>query len=73
MMTMLKNEGDPRALAQPEAFDPYKYTGGRNKGYETWLKQQESGALAELKSRLEEAAKTAPAKGKGKKGKASAK
>jgi N-sulfoglucosamine sulfohydrolase len=70
MVTMLKNEGDPRALAQPEAFDPYNYIGGRNKGYETWLQRQETGPLAELKTKLEEAAKRAPAKGKAKKGKA---
>ena len=69
MVTLLKNEGDPRALAQPEAFDPYKYTGGRGKGYETWLQQQETGPLAELKAKLEEAAKRAPTKGKGKKAK----
>ncbi len=70
MVTMLKNEGDPRALGQPEAFDPYKYVSGRGKGYETWLQKQETGALAELESKLEEAAKRAPAKGKAKKAKA---
>lgn len=53
MLETLKAEGDPRALGQTEVFDEYRYTAGRTKGYETWLKQQESGPLAELKQQLE--------------------
>ena len=47
MMNLLKEEGDPRALGNGAIFDTYKYTGGRQKGYETWLKSQEA-ALAEM-------------------------
>jgi arylsulfatase A-like enzyme len=54
MMDMLKAEGDPRALGQFEVFDAYKYQGGRTKGYETWLKEQEATKLAELKKKLED-------------------
>jgi hypothetical protein len=53
-METLKAEGDPRALGQTEVFDDYHYTGGRGKGYETWLQQQEAGPLAELKKKLED-------------------
>lgn len=41
MMRMLRDEGDPRALGNGAIFDTYKYVGGRQKGYETWLKAQE--------------------------------
>ncbi|QOV89189.1 sulfatase family protein [Humisphaera borealis] len=41
MMTMLKAEKDPRALGNGRIFDGYKYTGPRQKGYDTWLKQQD--------------------------------
>ena len=54
MMTMLKEEEDPRALGHFEIFDTYTYQGGRQKGYETWLKAQEASTLAELKKKLEE-------------------
>lgn len=57
MMTMLKEEEDPRALGHFEVFDTYTYQGGRGKGYETWLKGQEATTLAELKKKLEEQAK----------------
>jgi arylsulfatase A-like enzyme len=68
MMTMLKDEGDPRALGQTEIFDTYKYTAGRNKAYETWLQQQESTVLADLHKKLE-STKKAPKAGKAKKAK----
>jgi arylsulfatase A-like enzyme len=68
MLQMLKEEGDPRALGQFEVFDTYKYLGGRNKGYETWLKQQEATVLDELQKKLEAAAKTST-KGAAKKSK----
>lgn len=42
MMQMLRDEGDPRALGNGAIFDTYKYVGGRQKGYETWLKAQEA-------------------------------
>jgi hypothetical protein len=68
MMDLLKAEGDPRALGEFEVFDDYHYLGGRKKGYETWLKEQEATTLAELKARLEaDAAKPPAPKGKGKK------
>ncbi len=68
MMDMLKAEGDPRALGESEVFDQYRYVGGRKKGYETWLKEQERTSLAELKAKLEADAAKTPAK-KGKAGK----
>lgn len=40
MKTMLRDEGDPRALGNGAIFDTYKYTAGRAKGYDTWLKAQ---------------------------------
>lgn len=42
MMTLLKEEQDPRALGQAAIFDTYRYVGARGKGYETWLKAQEA-------------------------------
>ncbi|MCB1086719.1 MAG: sulfatase [Verrucomicrobiae bacterium] len=69
LMRMLEEEQDPRALGNGAIFDTYKYIGGRTKGYETWLKEQEeSGVLSELKARLE--AEAAKPKGKPKKEKA---
>jgi N-sulfoglucosamine sulfohydrolase len=68
MMTMLKEEEDPRALGHFEVFDTYTYQGGRTKGYETWLKEQEATTLAELKKKLEEKAKAGGKKGKKGKG-----
>jgi N-sulfoglucosamine sulfohydrolase len=41
LMAQLRAEGDPRALGNGAVFDTYKYVGGRQKGYETWLKAQE--------------------------------
>jgi hypothetical protein len=65
-MDMLKAEGDPRALGQSEVFDTYKYLGGRTKGYDTWLKNQEATILAELKKKIEaDAAKPPVKKAKG--------
>ena len=64
MMDMLKTEGDPRALGQFEVFDDYHYVGSRKKGYETWLKEQESTTLAELKKKLEADAANPPKKGR---------
>jgi N-sulfoglucosamine sulfohydrolase len=68
MVSLLKEEGDPRALGDGAIFDSYQYTGGRGKGYETWLKEQETTVLADLKKRLE-SAKKATKGGKAKKGK----
>lgn len=42
MMALLREEGDPRALGDAAIFDTYRYVGGRNKGYDTWLKAQEA-------------------------------
>ena len=58
MMSLLKDEGDPRALGHFEVFDTYQYKGGRAKGYETWLKQQEATTLADLKKKLDEQPKS---------------
>jgi arylsulfatase A-like enzyme len=41
MLTVLKNEQDPRALGNGDVFDTYKYLGSRRKGYETWLAAQQ--------------------------------
>jgi N-sulfoglucosamine sulfohydrolase len=40
MLTMLKEEKDPRALGNGAIFDTYKYVAGRQKAYDTWLKAQ---------------------------------
>lgn len=53
MMQMLRDEQDPRALGDAAIFDTYKYVGGRQKGYETWLAAQEEKLAAELKAKLE--------------------
>lgn len=42
MMNILRAEQDPRALGNGAIFDTYKYTAGRQKAYDTWLKAQES-------------------------------
>lgn len=42
MLTVLKEEQDPRALGNGAIFDTYQYLGGRTKGYETWLQAQEA-------------------------------
>jgi arylsulfatase A-like enzyme len=70
MMSLLKDDGDPRALGHTEVFDTYRYTSGRGKGYETWLKAQEESTLLELKKKLDEGA---AAKAPRKKGKAAVK
>jgi arylsulfatase A-like enzyme len=49
MLAQLKSEGDPRALGNGAIFDTYQYTGGRGKGYDTWLKAQEEKAKAAAK------------------------
>ena len=56
MMRLLKEDGDPRALGKGDDFDLLKYVGGRAKGYETWLKEQETGMLADLKKKLDDGA-----------------
>ena len=47
MMAMLKEEKDPRALGEAAILDTYKYTAGRGKAYDTWLKAQEGKAAGE--------------------------
>lgn len=42
MMKLLVEEEDPRALGNGAIFDTYKYTAGRAKAYDTWLKAQEA-------------------------------
>ena len=41
MMTLLKQDQDPRVLGDAATLESYTYQGGRGKGYETWLKAQE--------------------------------
>lgn len=65
MMTMLKDEQDPRALGHGDIFDTYKYVGARTKGYETWLKEQEARLEEELKASAEDRAKKPGRKKKG--------
>jgi N-sulfoglucosamine sulfohydrolase len=38
LLTMLRNEQDPRALGNGAIFDTYRYVGGRDKSYDHWLK-----------------------------------
>ncbi|WP_414659921.1 sulfatase family protein [Horticoccus sp. 23ND18S-11] len=58
MMTMLKEEQDPRALGQGAIFDTYRYVGARNKAYDTWLKAQEAKQqLSSIESPAPDAAK----------------
>lgn len=40
MLTMLRDEQDPRALGNGAIFETYKYVSGRAKGYDTWLNSQ---------------------------------
>jgi N-sulfoglucosamine sulfohydrolase len=51
MFAQLRAEQDPRVLGNAAIFDTYKYVGGRNKGYETWLKKQEEAARASVAPR----------------------
>ena len=39
MLAILREEQDPRALGNGAIFDTYKYLGGRDKAYDTWLMQ----------------------------------
>ena len=69
MVAMLRDEQDPRALGNGAVFETYKYTAGRGKGYDTWLKAQNA-ATSDLMKRGGEAA---PAKAKRANRKAAAK
>jgi hypothetical protein len=62
MVGLLQAEGDPRFEGQGGTLEAYRYVGARAKGYETWLKKQEQGPLAELEAKLD-AAKPKPAGG----------
>ena len=42
MMTLLKEEQDPRALGNGAIFDTYQNTAGRGKSYDTWLAAQDA-------------------------------
>jgi arylsulfatase A-like enzyme len=64
MMSLLKEDEDPRALGHFEVFDLYKYQGGRGKGYDSWLKKQEETTLTDLEKKIEEEAKQPPKKRK---------
>ncbi len=55
MMTMLRQEQDPRALGESAIFDTYKYVGARGKAYDTWIKAQEE-KLAALSAKSPAAA-----------------
>jgi arylsulfatase A-like enzyme len=67
MMSLLKDEQDPRALGQAAIFDTYKYVGNSQKSYGAWLKSQEA-AIADIMKEQREKAKTKAAKGGKKKG-----
>jgi arylsulfatase A-like enzyme len=71
MQQMLREDADPRALGDAAIFDTYTYQGGRDKGYETWLKAQETEKLGELQQRLDAGAERRAEK-KAKKGKKAA-
>lgn len=57
MMNMLRAEQDPRALGNGAIFDTYKYTGPRQKAYDTWLKEQDSKLSELIKAQADEAPK----------------
>ncbi len=42
MESMLKKEGDLRALGKPEWFDTIEYTGGKGHGWDAWLENQKA-------------------------------
>ncbi len=63
MMTLLKEEGDPRALGNGAVFDTYKYLGSRKKGYETWLKVQEAKLAETVRANAKSADEEGRAKG----------
>lgn len=65
MMTMLREEGDPRALGHGAIFDTYKYLGGRTKGYETWLAAQQPQLGEAVAKAIAKAAEAAKARRKG--------
>jgi hypothetical protein len=65
MMGMLRDEQDPRALGKGDIFDTYKYVGGRGKGYETWLNQQDPKLDAAMAAQAEERATNPPKRKKG--------
>jgi arylsulfatase A-like enzyme len=65
MMQMLRDDGDPRAFGKGDDLELYKYVGGRAKGYETWLKKQETTVLQDLKKKLDEEGGTGGKKKKG--------
>ncbi|MES2506242.1 MAG: heparan N-sulfatase, partial [Verrucomicrobiota bacterium] len=54
MMSLLKEEGDPRALGNGAIFDTYKYLASRKKGYETWLKAQDAALVEAIKTKAAE-------------------
>ncbi|MBI3879597.1 MAG: sulfatase [Verrucomicrobia bacterium] len=54
LASLLKDEGDPRMEGKGDLLEAYQYVGGRNKGYETWLKEQESTTLTNLMKKLDE-------------------
>jgi arylsulfatase A-like enzyme len=60
MLAMLSEEQDPRALGNGAIFDTYKYVGGRQKAYDTWLKAQEPRLSETLESKAKDASKTKP-------------
>jgi hypothetical protein len=43
-------------------LDAYKYVGGRNKGYETWLREQEATVLKEYQKQLDDRSAARPEK-----------
>jgi arylsulfatase A-like enzyme len=60
MLTMLREERDPRALGNGAIFDTYQYVAGRQKAYDTWLKGQESSLAERLEAKPKEARRKNP-------------
>jgi arylsulfatase A-like enzyme len=62
MLTLLKQEGDPRALGEGAIFDSYEYVKSSPKDYQVWLKSQDETLSAEAERRFDGLKRTAKPK-----------
>ncbi len=62
MLTLLKEEGDPRALGNGAIFDTYEYVKSSPKDYQVWLKNQDEAVSAEAERRSMESKRPDKAK-----------
>jgi N-sulfoglucosamine sulfohydrolase len=62
MLTLLKDEGDPRALGNGAIFDTYEYVKSSPKDYQVWLKTQDEAVSAEAERRSMESKRPDKAK-----------